>query len=105
MNKGRNRSALNARRYLQPLNVHQQLQLISVGCRNALEAIYCGWRVQVRRMNTRGAAMYTLQLYSIQNLSQPSNGLSLGFEGKVVQMRGNFTEIWASFSKHFSPKL
>jgi hypothetical protein len=86
MNRGRNRSALKVRGYLQLLIVQQQLKLVSVDRQYALATIFY-----------EGAARYVVQLCSIQNSNQTSDGLSLGFEGRLVQMSCNFTEIWAEF--------
>jgi hypothetical protein len=74
----------------------QQLKLDNLGRRNALAAI-CGGQTQVRRMNGNSAAKDEARLYSLQNSNQRSAGLSLGFEGRMVQTGRNFTEIWARF--------
>jgi hypothetical protein len=97
MNKGRNLGALKVRRYLQLPNMQQQFKLVSIGGRNALVAICYKWERQVRHMNGSGAAMYAIQLCSIQNSNQTSAGLGLRFEGSLVQMGCNFIEIWARF--------
>ena len=86
MDKGRNRRELKVRH-----------KLASIGRRNMLTVILAMWRGQVRCMNGSSAARYAVQFCSIQNPNQTTAGLGLGFEGKLVQMGCNFTEIWESF--------
>jgi hypothetical protein len=96
MNKGRNRCGVKVRHYLQLPNM-QQIKLVNTGGRNALAVICCGWRAHKRVISNSGSAMYAARLYSIQSSNQISDGLDLGFEGRLVQIEYNFTEISVYF--------
>ena len=95
----RNRSGLNIEDHAQLLNRRQKLKLGSIAGRRVLAVICCRWRAQVSRMNGISAANDAAQIYSLQDSNQTSAGLGLGFEGKLVQIGCNFTEIWAGFLK------
>ena len=99
MNKGRNRGELTVGDYLQLPNIQQQIKLDSIGRRNMRTVILAMWRGQVKRMNASSSAIYTVRLYSILNSNQTIAGSGLGFEGRLVLMGCNFTEIWAGFFK------